>query len=181
VDPDDGDHALLVFSNYNTLSLFSTQDGGLSWVQVAGNLEEFPDGSGSGPSVRWAAIQRYGGAPTYFVGTSTGLYSAQTLDGSSTVWVQEGVSAIGRVVVDMIDVRKADGLVVAATHGRGVFSGTLAANGSGGGTPAIPQGPSSIRISQIPSMVQPPSDFVSLSPAQLPSRSMMSRVVRWPC
>jgi hypothetical protein len=139
VDPDDGDHALLVFSNYNTLSLFSTQDGGLSWVQVAGNLEEFPDGSGSGPSVRWAAIQRYGGAPTYFVGTSTGLYSAQTLDGSSTVWVQEGVSAIGRVVVDMIDVRKADGLVVAATHGRGVFSGTLAANGSGGGTPAIPQ------------------------------------------
>ncbi|MGB6123305.1 MAG: flagellar basal body rod modification protein, partial [Bacteroidota bacterium] len=105
VDPEDGNQALLAFSNYNILSLFSTLDGGLSWLQVAGNLEEFADGSGSGPSVRWAAIQRYGGTPTFFLGTSTGLYSAQSLDGPSTVWVQEGVSSIGRVVVDMIDVR----------------------------------------------------------------------------
>jgi hypothetical protein len=138
VDPEDGDHVLSVFSNYSILSLFSTHDGGLSWEQVAGNLEEFPDGRGSGPSVRWAAIQRNNGGTVYFVGTSTGLYSTGELDGPSTVWVQEGVSSMGRVVVDMIEVRKGDGLVVAATHGRGVFSGTLAPGGPGDGTPGVP-------------------------------------------
>lgn len=122
-DPANGDRAMLVFSNYGVRSLFFTANGGASWTDVSGNLEENPDGSGSGPSVRWAAIQTYGGGPTYFVGTSTGLYSTRSLNGAATVWVQEGESAIGRVVVDMIAVRSLDGLVAAGTHGQGVFTG----------------------------------------------------------
>jgi len=124
VDPTNGDNALLVFSNYSLRSLFYTTNAGGSWTDVSGNLEQFPDGSGAGPSVRWAAMQTYGGGPRYFVGTSTGLYTADSLAGSSTVWVQEGTAMIGRVVVDMIDVRSSDGLVAVATHGQGVFTGT---------------------------------------------------------
>ena len=58
----------------------------------------------------------------YFAATSTGLYSTDQLDGTSTVWVQEGPSTIGNVVVDMIDGRPADGHVAIATHGNGMYS-----------------------------------------------------------
>jgi hypothetical protein len=125
VDPRNGERALLVFSNYGVPSIFYTENGGASWAGVSGNLEQNPDGTGNGPSVRWASIQTYGGGATFFVGTSTGLYSAQSLQGSSTVWVQEGAQTIGNVVVDMMDARAADGLLVVATHGQGVFSGMV--------------------------------------------------------
>jgi hypothetical protein len=71
----------------------------------------------------------YAGATTYFVGTSTGLYSTTTLNGGSTVWAQEGATNIGNVVVDMIDFRTGDGYVVAATHGQGVWSTNLISTG----------------------------------------------------
>jgi hypothetical protein len=129
VDPLNGNRVIAVFSNYGIPSVFLTRDGGSSWTDVSGNLEQNRDGSGAGPSVRWAAIQRYGGGPNYFLGTSTGLYSTETLQGSNTVWVQEGAQTIGNVVVDMIDVRSSDGLVVVGTHGQGIFSGDAPAVG----------------------------------------------------
>jgi hypothetical protein len=118
VDPLNADNVMVAFSNYLVLSLFYTSNGGTSWTQVAGNLEQFPDGTGNGPSVRWAKI--IPGA--YYVGTSTGLYSTSTLNGASTVWAQEGSSTIGNVVIDMIDFRSVDGRIVVATHGNGIFS-----------------------------------------------------------
>lgn len=122
VDPRNADRALLVFSNYEIKSLFYTADGGTSWSDVSGNLEQNPDGSGNGPSTRWANILPSTSGTFYFVGTSTGLYSTTTLNGTATIWTQEGTSTIGNVVVDMIDSRMTDGLVAVATHGRGVFS-----------------------------------------------------------
>jgi hypothetical protein len=124
VDPTNGDRALLTFSSYNIISVYLTTNAGASWTAVAGNLEQSPDGSGNGPSVRWAAILPFGGNTYYYVGTSTGLYSTVALNGASTVWAQEGASTIGNVVVDMIQTRAVDGLVVVGTHGQGVFSGT---------------------------------------------------------
>jgi hypothetical protein len=135
VDPTDGNRALLVFSNYGVRSIFFTADAGQSWVDVSGNLEQNTDGSGSGPSVRWGAILTYGGGPTYFVGTSTGLYSTTTLSGSSTVWMQEGTASIGNVVVDMVAARSLDGLVAVGTHGQGVFTG----NAPPVGPPPVPE------------------------------------------
>jgi hypothetical protein len=125
VDPNNADRVLVVFSNYSVVSLFYTTNGGTSWTPVAGNLEQNPDGSGKGPSCRWAAILPTGGATVYFAGTSTGLYSTTNLNGAATVWALEGASTIGNVVVDMIDTRLSDRLVVAATHGQGVFSANL--------------------------------------------------------
>ena len=122
VDPSDADRVMAVFANYNVVSLFYTTDGGSNWSDVSGNLEQNPDGSGDGPSCRWAAIIPGGG---YFVGTSTGLYSTAALNGSSTVWAQEGSGNIGNVVVDMMDTRLSDGVIIAATHGNGMYSATL--------------------------------------------------------
>lgn len=120
VNPRNADTAIVVFSNYNTQSLFLTTNGGTNWTDIEGNLA-----GTSAPSVRWASVVPYTGAVTYFVATSTGLYSTNLLNGASTVWAQEGASTIGNVVVDMIDARTVDGFVVAATHGQGIFSSNL--------------------------------------------------------
>ncbi len=125
VDPADANKALAVFSNYEVPSLFYTTDGGTSWTDVGGNLEQNPDGSGNGPSCRWAAIVPGSGSTIYFVGTSTGLYSTTTLNGGSTTWAQEGASTIGNVVVDMIVGRASDGFVAVGTHGNGVYSASI--------------------------------------------------------
>jgi hypothetical protein len=145
VDPLDGDRAIVVFSNYNVVSLFATTDAGETWSAVAGNLEQNPSGSGNGPSCRWASILHRGAGTIYLVGTSTGLYSSVKLDSMKTTWSLEGASTIGNTIVDMIDVRQADGFVAIGTHGSGVFSTTIATLGVGGsqaeaGTSALLEG-----------------------------------------
>jgi hypothetical protein len=122
VDPTDASKAIVVFSNYRIQSIFYTEDSGNSWTDVSGNLEEQSSGEGSGPSCRWAQILYVAAQPVYLAGTSVGLYSTSELNGTSTVWSQEGAETIGNVVVDMIDVRQADGLVAVGTHGKGAFS-----------------------------------------------------------
>ncbi len=126
-DQTDGDNVMVTFSNYQVRSLFCSGDGGSTWTDVGGNLEENTDGTGNGPSVRWAYIHHTdtGSDPVYFVGTSTGLYSTSVLDGSATQWVQEGAATIGNIIVDMIVSRISDWVVVVATHGGGVYKSTI--------------------------------------------------------
>jgi photosystem II stability/assembly factor-like uncharacterized protein len=122
IDQADADHVMAVFSNYGVQSLFHSDDGGTTWEPVGGNLEEFPDGSGSGPSVRCSQKIQYQGNMVIFVGTTAGLYSTTELKGDSTVWVREGATSIGSVMVDMVDARSTDGFVAVGTHGNGVYS-----------------------------------------------------------
>jgi hypothetical protein len=117
---------LASFSNYSVKSVWHTTDGGVNWSDVSGNLEENVDGSGSGPSVRTVGILANG--LRYFTGTSTGLYSTAILNGTSTVWTKESSSDIGEVVVEHMVVRSSDGLVVAGTHGNGIFSAQYEVN-----------------------------------------------------
>ncbi len=123
VSSTDANKIMVVFSSYNVASIFYTSNATSAtptWTNGGGNLEPSTDG----PSVRWATISNFGGSPTYFVGTSVGLYSTTTLNGSSTVWAQEGPATIANNICGMIDHRESDGLVVVATHGGGVYSAT---------------------------------------------------------
>lgn len=122
VNPVNNDRVLVTFSNYEIPSVFYTNDGGVTWTDVSGNLEENADGSGSGPSVRIGRI--HGNDFKFFVGTSTGLYSTDLLDGTNTQWIREGEDDIGATVVEHM-ITRLDGLVVAATHGNGVYSATV--------------------------------------------------------
>jgi hypothetical protein len=125
VDPRDSNKVIVAYSNYGIVSIFASQDGGSNWTPVAGNLEESPDGKGSGPSVRWVAILYVQNQPVYFAGTSVGLFSTNKLDGLATTWVQEGDTLIGNIPVDMIDVRQSDGYIAVATHGNGIYTSTV--------------------------------------------------------
>jgi hypothetical protein len=125
VDPLDADHAIVVFSNYRVQSLFITNDGGTTWQAIGGNLEGSTSGTGAGPSCRWASILHRSNGIVYLVGTSIGLFSTDRLSGTTTRWYQEAPSAIGNMVVHMIDVRQSDGYVAVATHGAGVWTTTI--------------------------------------------------------
>jgi hypothetical protein len=121
-NPESADEVALVFSNYGVISVWHSSNGGTTWQNISGNLEQNPDGSGSGPAVHWIEILPVDEATMYLVGTSTGVYSTLQLDGASTQWMQEGPTTIGNVVTHMIDSRPTDNLVVVATHGGGVYS-----------------------------------------------------------
>jgi hypothetical protein len=124
-DPLDSDKIMVVFSNYAVYSIFYSTDGGTTWAKAAGNLESTTSGSGAGPSVRWASIMHVSDGTAYFVATSTGLYATDSLNGLSTVWVQQGATTIGNSVCDMIETRDSDGLLVVATHASGIYSANV--------------------------------------------------------
>ncbi len=135
IDPEDADELFVVFSNYNVISIFHTTNGGNDWTPVAGNLEEFPSGLGSGPAVHWLEILPINNKRLYLVGTSTGLYSTAYLNGIYTVWRQEGAETIGNTVVKMIDARPYDGFTAVGTHGLGIFNSYIKS------LPPLPESP----------------------------------------
>ncbi|UXX80438.1 flagellar basal body rod modification protein [Reichenbachiella carrageenanivorans] len=127
IDPKDAGRVLICYSNYNVISLYLSEDGGNSFKNVGGNLEENADGTGHGSSIRWVEmIALQNGGYKYYVGTSMGLYSTTELAEQNTIWKQEGIESIGNSVVSMIDYRSTDGKIAIATHGNGVFESTVA-------------------------------------------------------
>lgn len=129
VHPDDADKILVTFSNYKAYSIFYSNDGGDTWIPVAGNLEEplgagMPQqarGIGNGPSVRCAAMLETDNGTAYFVGTSVGLFATNELNGDSTIWSQQSPDLIGNAVIEKFDTRDSDNYLAIATHGNGVF------------------------------------------------------------
>jgi len=122
VNPTNSDEIFTAFSNYGIHSVFYSDNRGQDWTHVSGNLEEYPDGTGAGPSVRWVKTLNFEGKKVHFAGTSAGLFSTTILDGENTSWLREGAETIGSVLVDMIDARDSDGFVAVATHGNGIYS-----------------------------------------------------------
>lgn len=126
IDPVNADEILVSFSNYGIPSIFRSVDGGDTFEDVSGNLEENPSGEGNGPSVRWVSIVPLSDdSKLYYAATSTGLYSTTTMNGQSTIWSIESGEGIGNSIVNMVDYRRSDGKVVAATHGRGMFTSQI--------------------------------------------------------
>lgn len=117
VDPENSGSALVVFGNYNFQSIWYTTNGGASWSDVEGNLA-----GPSGPSVRFATMFHVDGVRHVFIATSIGVLSTTLLDGGSTVWVQEGATEMGNIIVGYLDYRSSDRTLAVGTHSRGVFT-----------------------------------------------------------
>ena len=123
VNPTNADEILVALSNYNIVGLYHSIDGGQNYTAVEGNLEG--DAQNPGPSIRAVSILPFDGTTTYLVGTSTGAYSTTALS-PNTQWTQEGAGVIGNNIVEFITSRTSDGRTALATHGRGIFLGTVA-------------------------------------------------------
>ena len=134
VDPQNADSIVVCFSNYDVISIFASNDGGATWRDASGNLEQNADGSGDGPSVRWVSIVHQNGQELYLCGTSVGLFSTLDITGPNVAWNPEGSGTIGYAIVENIDVRQSDGFIAIATQGSGVYTTHVFAAPSGVGT-----------------------------------------------
>ncbi|MFN0159527.1 MAG: hypothetical protein ACKVRP_15805, partial [Bacteroidota bacterium] len=117
VDPTNSNNVLVCFGNYNFQSVWYSTNGGSSWTDVEGNLA-----GPTGPSIRFASIFHINGEMQVFLATSVGVLSTTSLNGSSTVWVQEGANEIGNILTGYLDYRPSDQTLAVGTHARGVFT-----------------------------------------------------------
>jgi len=159
VDPRNGNRVLIGYSNYNIYSLFYSEDAGNNWMRVAGNLEQFPNGTGNGPSIRAVNILPINDEEAhYFVGTSTGLYHTNNLYNDSTVWTLLSDDLIGNSIVSDIKSRATDGYVAVGTHGYGMFS----ANTPEDPPPPIVDVEESYEVSNLTAYPNPSNNFINI-------------------
>lgn len=123
-DEDDRRRIIATISNYTLPSILTTWDGGTTWQWVGGSLDE--DSNGWGPSVRVVRSIAQNGKRLYVAGTSIGAFITDSLS-AQTAWQPLGLTTIGVLPVEAIDVRSSDGLTVLGTHGGGIFLCTLSA------------------------------------------------------
>jgi hypothetical protein len=115
VETGNDNHLLAIYSNYGVNSIWESTNGGTSWTSVEGNLPDMP--------IRWALFNP-SNSDQAIIATELGVWSTDDLNGGSTVWGASN-SGLANVRVDMLQMRQSDKLVIAATHGRGLFSSDI--------------------------------------------------------
>ncbi|NVK27394.1 MAG: PKD domain-containing protein [Flavobacteriia bacterium] len=103
---------LVTFSNYGVNSVWYTNDGGTTWTSKEGNLPNMP--------VRWALFNP-NDRNEVILATEVGVWTTANLSATSPTWASSN-SGLANVRVDMLQIRDSDNQVIAATHGRGLFS-----------------------------------------------------------
>lgn len=103
---------LVTFSNYGVTSVFYTSNGGTNWKNIEGNLPNMP--------VRWALFNP-NNRQQVMLATEVGVWICNDISVTSPSWSPSN-SGLANVRVDMLQIRNSDNLVIAATHGRGLFS-----------------------------------------------------------
>lgn len=107
-------YLLAVYSNYGVNNLWYSTNMGTTWTAIDGNLPDMP--------VRWAVFHPTDNSKIV-IGTEAGVFTTLNVNGSSTQWnVSPGFPLVR---VDMLKLRKTDNLIVAATHGRGIWSSNI--------------------------------------------------------
>lgn len=117
IEVEDGndDHVIIVYSNYGVNSIWETRNGGIAWTSVEGNLPDMP--------IRWA-LMNPNRPHQVLLATELGVWSTDSLNGAATNW-QPSNSGLSNTRTDMLKLRKSDKMVVAATHGRGLFTSNV--------------------------------------------------------
>ncbi|MFA6260893.1 MAG: T9SS type A sorting domain-containing protein [Bacteroidia bacterium] len=103
---------LVTFFNYGIASVWYTSNGGTNWVSKEGNLPDMP--------VRWSLFNP-NNRNEVILATELGVWTTTGLNNASPSWSASN-SGLANVRVDMLQIRSSDLQVVAATHGRGLFT-----------------------------------------------------------
>ncbi|MGZ5286075.1 MAG: hypothetical protein ACXWB9_02775, partial [Flavisolibacter sp.] len=117
IEPGNADHIVLSVSNYGVASVYESVNGGSSWTALDNNGVNLPD-----MPVRWVMFAPGG---QIMLATELGVWTATTTSGLSTTWTQS--PGLPNVRVDMMSYRTSDQTILAATHGRGLFTTVPAA------------------------------------------------------
>ncbi len=117
----DDNNLLATFSNYGSTHIWVTTTGGGAggWTNISGNLPDIP--------VRWAMFYPDDNTQA-IIATEMGVFETSLINGASTVWTQNASFPV--VKTNMLQYRAGDNTVLAATHGRGLWTSNI--------TPASP-------------------------------------------
>lgn len=109
------DSLLVTFSNYGVSSIWQSYDGGATWQEKEGNLPDMP--------IRWAIYQSQS-AKQAMIATELGIWVCADLTAEEPIW-EPSIYGMSNVRVDMLQQRPSDKKVLAATHGRGLYTTTF--------------------------------------------------------
>ena len=112
IEEGNSNHMLATVSNYGVNSVWESTDEGNSWTSVEGDLPDIP--------VRWAEFNP-NNSDQAVIATEVGVWTTDNLNGGSTSWGPSNTN-LANTRVDMLQFRPVDNLLVAATHGRGLFT-----------------------------------------------------------
>ena len=112
------DELLVTYSNFGVMSVIYTSDGGTTLDDKEGNLPDMP--------VRWSLFNPLD-RNEVILATEAGIWRTSDITATTPTW--NPVSAgMGAVRVDMLQYRESDNVVLAATHGRGMFTSVFTAD-----------------------------------------------------
>jgi len=107
------DNNLMVcYSNYGVQQVWVSTNGGTGWTNIDGDLPDMP--------VRWCMFVPGSNNTKALLATEAGVYLTQLINGASTAWIPS--PTFPTVRTDMLQYRASDGLIAAATHGRGLWT-----------------------------------------------------------
>ena len=112
VEDGDANHLLVTFSSYGVTSVWESTDAGSNWIAIEGDLPDMP--------VRWGIFHPLN-SDMAVLATELGIWTTDDINGAGTAWESTN-DGLSNVRIDMLQVRAADNEVIAATHGRGLFS-----------------------------------------------------------
>lgn len=110
------DELIATFSNYGIPSVFYTNDGGQTWVDKEGDLPDMP--------VRWV-LQNPRDENNVILATELGVWETRNFMDSVPNWSPAN-NGLANVRIDMLQMRQSDYTIMAATHGRGVYTAQFA-------------------------------------------------------
>lgn len=110
------DHLIATFSNYGVAHVFVSNSGGgaSGWTNISGNLPDIP--------VRWAMFYPEDNDKA-IIATEMGIFETDDINGASTVWTRNVDFPV--VKTNMLQYRYSDRTLLAATHGRGMWTTTI--------------------------------------------------------
>ena len=104
---------LVTFFNYGINKIWYSADSGATWVNKMGDFKNIP--------VRWALFNPNHPTTEVILATELGIYGTANFDNAAPNWTAKN-TGFANVRTDMLQMRNSDYLVIAATHGRGLFS-----------------------------------------------------------
>ena len=108
------DTLAVTLSNYgpSMRNIYISLDGGNTWVQKEGNLPDIPV---------WSILLNPNKIGEAIIGTEAGIYGTDNIFATSPVWTAY-TTGIGFVKMRNLRYRPSDRMIMAVTHGRGVFT-----------------------------------------------------------
>lgn len=112
VNPNNTDEIVVTNSGYGVNSVFYSNNAGSNFQNIEGNLPDMP--------VRWAVFDPIN-PNGIILATELGIWTTNDINENNTGW---GLSSVDLPLtrVNMLKIREADNLLVAATHGRGIYT-----------------------------------------------------------